>query len=191
MGLALQQSLEPGRCFSAWLCVGVAPGHEVGACPRHCCGVERGGGRVEEGAKLVDRRSGLRPVALSRYPQGVGFVVRAWVSVVVDWYPGRDAAAGLVAPDVGLAQGGEGGDRDVHVGVARVPPEGGGGVGTRLQLQLQGREGFATGHAEALRCMLGQAVGGPEEGALAIDQENRRLVSGDQTEGVYQAPQFG
>ena len=190
VGFALQHSLQPLWCLSAEGRVGVAPGHEVRACSRHRRGVDGGGSLVEEGAELVDWHSGLGGVALARYPQGVGFIVRSWVGVLVDRYPGSDSAAGLVTPDLGLAQGREGGDRDLLVDVARVPPEGGGSPGASIQFQLQGGEGFAAGHAEALRRVLREAVSGPEQSALAVDQEDSRVVAWDQAERVHQAPQF-
>ena len=86
---------------------------------------------------------------------------------------------------MGLAQGGERGGRDVLVDVTGVPPEGSVSPGAGVQLHLEGVEGFPTGEAEALRCVLREAVCCSEQGPLAVNQEDRILVGRDQAEGVY------
>ena len=121
----------------------------------------------------------------------MGLVMRPRQCVVVGVEPSCDPPASLVTPNLGLAQRGESGDRDVLVNVAWVPPEGSGGPSTGVQLPLQGVEGFSTGEAKALRCVAREAICGSEQCSLAVDQEDCVRVVRDQAEGVYKAPKFG
>ena len=88
----------------------------------------------------------------------MSFVVRPRTGVIVDLNPCRDASTGLVAPDLGLAQRGKRGDRDVLINVPGVPAEIGGGPGTGIQLSLESVESFPAGEAEALRGVEREAV---------------------------------
>ena len=193
VGFAFQQELEPFWRIVRQRAVRVLPGNEVRAGARGRVCVSPGGLAVQEGPQLVRRHSRLWLLPLARSPKGEAFVLRPRERILIHWGPRRDSAAGLVAPDLGSPQGGEGGDWHIFVDVPRVPTEGGGsaGLGPSVEQLLKGVEGFATRLFKPLSGVAGEPVCGLEEGALAIRQDDGVVGDWDELERVDQAPEFG